>query len=367
MTDPIKYRVVKPCRDQMPCLYCCKDKHSTFATDKQVSVCQTCKWATYCNTECMQAHASNHLPFCQRLERFPQYAALLNCVYACTGLFPIDDEWHCVPILGCGFTLDVALAVAPLNIMGRLDMLPVSLDWMVMCLHVLTTNNIIQTDALRFVSDHPAIFQLDQLTKAPTRIATLLAQSLTSHHTTWFGLAHPSTLRNIGEFCRRRGIDTVVDPLAGNGMFAAMLPIFAETGTAETMLAVRSSDIAPQRSLFSPVDAADATARSTYPHNPDKVLVVISWPDPPSVPEISSRIIRMLRDAGFANLLVFHELPGTAMSVEGHAVLEEYYVRDASVVFTPAAVYPDLMPRDSSLDIFKRVGKFGGMYTLKPQ
>jgi hypothetical protein len=208
---------------------------------------------------------------------------------------------------------------------------------------------------------------MNQLTKAPSHIATLLAQPLTIHHTAWFGLAHPSTLRSIGEFCRKRGINTVVDPLAANGMFAAMLPIFAETGTAETTITVHSSDIAPHDLKFSPVGAADATARSTYPHNPENVLVVISWPDAPAVPEISSRIIRMLCDAGFANLLVFHERPGIAMSVAGHAALEECYVRDPSVVFKPADAFPDLMQRDSPLGPSNRVGKFGGMYTLKPQ
>jgi hypothetical protein len=121
-------RVAKPCRDQMPCLHCCKNRHSTFAVDKQVIVCQTCKWATYCNAECMQAHAQDHMVFCQRLERFPQYSASLAHVYACTGLFPIGDMWHCVPVLGCGDALLIASMVEQFAGLNRLHALPVSVN-----------------------------------------------------------------------------------------------------------------------------------------------------------------------------------------------------------------------------------------------
>jgi len=271
-----------------PCVVCAQ-KGGTAGLSL---VCSRCKVVCYCCSEHQREDWLRHKKMCASLGK---HASTLKIVFDILGLFTDGSEFFAVAMVRSGTAKEF-------REMGRQMKALQSAQWDQMTALI--------ADSLASIDMTPK-----DLMDPPLCLGQLGARYL---HSKIWGLIHPVDIRRICDRARELGLKQIDFPAAGEAWLPLFFWMFGDWPLADMYCSdIDPRDGAPLVKVWRS-DASDAIRKASGPGR----LVVLSWPDQSGAPEISRGIIQACRDLAVEHLLVLHEVPGCAISEEGHASLD---------------------------------------------
>jgi hypothetical protein len=295
---------VLPDNGLYPCGYCAV---STGLVDLSVATqqCQRCKIACYCSPEHQRMHWATHKKYCRETSEENQLAA--RKLFTATGLFTGGDQFFALPFKASQQAVELIDGLRRLREATGHKEAEDTHDW------VLERHSIFKSPKYIYIGEQPTPRGI---------ISCRLNQPGVCFHEQVYGLMHPADLWRLVEYMRAHEIVELVDLMAGRGMLPAMLTALTTWPATQT----KAFDLEPpaKEDQFFPIIQQDATTADAYADSAHK-LYVLGWPDFTNKASVSPTILQTMRECDVKHLLVLSEWPGSAMSEEGHEMLDRYF------------------------------------------